>query len=177
MATEETTDRHDESDSAQFGEERGIEGTPFEESACADCGTYVVKVPGYPDPRCIECARTKAGIDWPSGHPLGAITPVISFATRRETLHTTPTTTAESDWAWVCIYCLQRGTALNADHAATMHQQHIAYSCPSIPGLNEHDMRLRTARRQAFTDLYPADVPQIVLTEVNGKLKAQPETQ
>ena len=181
MATEEheTTDRHDESDSAQFGDDpHGLNNTPFKEDSCVDCGAYVVSAKTYTGPsRCLGCARTHADVPFGSGVPEGSWYPVRASQTpqnARPTQTPTPTIERASPWAWACLECRMTGTATNPDHAIAMHKMHVGYACPCAPNLTILEVKVRLQRRQPLTDLYPADVPQMYLVDdpATGKYKA-----
>lgn len=177
MTEENTTDRHDESDSAQFGDDpHHLADTPFEEANCADCGTYVVRAIGYTGhSRCLGCARTHHHMGWGSGDPLGNWYPVVGYTPANTSI---PTQNPEKpqhkigEWAWACIYCREQGTALNEGHAAAMHSTHVTYACPAAPGLNPTDIRIRLGRRQPHSRIYPETTPRMRAETINGKLKA-----
>lgn len=150
-----TTDRHDESDRAQFHDDpHNIEGTPFEASACTDCGRYVVKVPGYPRPLCTDCARTQAGIT-----STDTITVTTTPTGYTYWYLSTPPPEKLSDVMWGCLYCYQRGNADNPTHATALHAIHIAHACPGAPGLSRNEIALRLARRKPLEALYPETTP------------------
>lgn len=160
---ENVTDRHDESDTAQFGDDpHHLADTPFEETTCTDCNTYIIRAKQfYGECRCLTCARTHQGITWGSGEPIGTWHPALGYPTQ----HTPPTPKTENtqheygNWNWACIYCLEQGTALNAKHATAMHQIHLSYACPNDPGITPTERNLRQQRRAAHTHLYPQTTP------------------
>lgn len=160
--TENITDRHDESDATQFGDDTPIANTPFTNSHCTTCGTYVVHATTYPgQPLCIDCRRTQTGVTWPSGDNLGTwhpTTPITPQDTPHHQ-HDTPTQAAPRPWAWACIHCREQGTALNADHAASMHRIHLGFACPCAPNLTPTETQLRLGRRTALSALYPHLTP------------------
>lgn len=128
MATDHTTDKHDESDTAQFGDDpHNLRETPFEETECADCHTYLVKAKNYTGQcRCLECARYAADIDWASGQPLGEWHPTVGYE-RPHTPQKQKTPNPQIEWQWGCIDCQQTGPAHSADHATTLFRTH---QCP-----------------------------------------------
>lgn len=183
MATtdDEVTDRHDESDRTQFGNDTNLDGTHFKATHCHNCGTYVVKAPEAPDAYCIDCRRTLADIDWQSGDNIGNHHPTHPSTTpsggyqhtitaRTPPKHSCPihgTNPLESctlcrktlEYQWGCLYCRETGHADTPTHATALHKIHIGYACPGAPGLNNTEIRTRLARRKTREKLYPHDVP------------------
>lgn len=171
-----TTDKHDESNTAQFGDDpHNLRNTPFEEGSCVDCGAYVVKTRGYTgECRCIECGRTAAGIEHNSGANVGAWHPTTPSATPTQPTTPRPVLTIQhGTWQWGCLWCRETGTALNEQHATAMHKIHIGYACPAAPGLSYIDVAQRLQRRQALTHLNPDTTPPMYLHRNNdGTWKA-----
>lgn len=163
-ADEHTTDRHDESDRAQFGDDHDINGTHFIATHCQDCGTYVVRAPEATQAYCIDCRRNRAGIDFGSGDNVGEHHPTIPSATPTTTTATFTEIIArgphnKTEWRWGCLYCRETGQADNPTHAEALHKIHLGYACPGAPGLYPSEIKLRLARRKAREHLYPEDVP------------------
>jgi hypothetical protein len=160
---ENITDRHDEPDSTQFGNDHDLAGTHFIGTHCHTCGTYVVKDPAASQALCIDCRRTQAGITWQSGdnigdhHPNPPTEPLNTTAYKRG--HTLTPGTKPHQWRWGCLYCLETGQADNPTHATALHKIHLGYACPGTPGLNPTEIRLRLARRTTRQNLYPHEVP------------------
>lgn len=124
-ADENTTDKHDESDSAQFGDDpHHLNNTPFEEAACHNCGTYLVKARGYTGIcRCLGCARTHHNMTWASGEPIGEWHPTVGYQ-----LPTPPrpphTPQPHTEWQWACLQCAEIGPAYNAQDALNREAIH-----------------------------------------------------
>lgn len=170
MAEEEhVTDKHDESDTAQFGDDpHNLKNTPFEEASCVGCGTYVVRSKTYQgDSRCLGCAQTHAGVIHSSGQPIGEWHPAVGYPTTRNVTPRKPENTKQeiATWAWGCIECQETGTALNPDHATAMHKTHIGYSCPRARGISILEMKHRLERRAALTRLWPQTTPPMHLKQ------------
>jgi hypothetical protein len=118
MATDDdqTTDKHDESDSAQFGDDpHNLNNTPFVEASCVDCGAYVVKARTYTGPtRCTQCGRNHAGI-----------TPYTPPPPPPPHTPTPPPPTPE--WFFACLHCGSHQPARNAPDATHKMRTH---TCP-----------------------------------------------
>lgn len=183
-----TTDRHDESNTHQFGDDHtNIDGTPFTNTHCTDCGTHVVAATTYcGQPLCIDCRRHRTGVNWPSGQNIGQwhpTTPITFVGTehanrrieelKQHVLLLSGHPKNGTEWRWACIHCRETGTALNPHHATAMHKTHLGYACPAAPGLDLEEIKKRLARRQTHTDLYPETTPQMHLQkQPNGTYKA-----
>jgi hypothetical protein len=161
---EHTTDRHDESDREQFGDDHDLTGTHFIATHCQDCGTYCVKAPEAPNAYCIDCRRTHHHITWQSGDNIGDHHPThpsttpeplnVDAVLRGHTLRK-----HKHQWQWGCIYCLEQGTADNPTHATALHKIHVGYACPGTPGISHAEQQTRIARRKAIQHLYPETTP------------------
>lgn len=57
--------------------------TRFQARTCTDCPAAIYVTPSWAgDALCLACARTRVGIDWPSGQPIGEVLPTRPSATK-----------------------------------------------------------------------------------------------
>jgi hypothetical protein len=146
----EGTDKHEDPDWAP--DTLGI----FTHTTCTKCGTPIYTAP-HQTGQCLDCARTTAGITWPSSQPLGDWHPTVGYPRPLPPGEKPPH--HETGWAWACTRCRAQGQATNNQHAIAMGRIHDTYACPLQPGITPGETLLRIARRAALSRLNPHTTP------------------